>query len=129
MNRKSTKQSRGKTAQEKAWQGWLKHQPCSFCDAPGPSIVDHCKGGSYKQNKIQIGELFCNSKCYGCDQIATIGNRSDLFSHGWTDSKATLWQLAKYREETRISFSNAERDAIKAVYAVNQDLTDWMSKL
>ena len=128
MQRKATRQSRAKNAIEKKWQGWLKLQPCSFCAKVGPSIVDHCKGGTFKYNKLQIGEKFCNSKCGDCDAIVTIGNRQDLFDkYEMTDSGATLQQLKQYELETGVVFDDDVLNAISAAYESHDDTTDyWM---
>ena len=102
MQRKATKQSRGKNTIEKNWQGWLKLQPCSFCGKVGPSIVGHCKGGTFKQNKLQIGEVFCNSKCKECDTIATIGNRQDLFDK-WEITDSDFAKMERWAKENGLT--------------------------
>lgn len=133
MQRKATKQSRGPNAKERAFQAWLKWQPCSFCHAPAPSIVDHCKGSAFKINKLMIGHMYVNSKCQDCDNVVTHGARQSLFvRHGerFTDSDATLEQMNSYEEETGVSFSDEEKAAIADVYKLNEDTTNyWMDRL
>lgn len=130
MQRKSTKQSRGANAKEKAFMGWVKRQPCSFCGSIGQSIVDHAKGSSFKQNKILIGHVYINSKCLACDTVVTQGARSNLFEQfGFTDSDATLQQMKQYEVETGVTFSDDILNAIHDVYAVNDDVTDWLNIL
>lgn len=82
MQRRATKNTRGANAQEKAFQGWLKYQPCYWCNSESGSIVDHCKGATFKHNKVLIGHWMCNSNCLICDTQKTIhgkrlGNESD----------------------------------------------------
>lgn len=115
---------------ETAWQAWLKYQPCSFCGCESGSIVDHCKGSTFKHQKRMIGEIFCNSKCFKCDQVVTIGTRKDLFEkYGKTDSEATLIQLDQYYDETGIRFEVADELVIYDVYSVNEEVTNWMEVL
>lgn len=58
MQRISTKQSRGPNADEKAFQAWLKQRPCIIGSA-GITEVHHCKGSTFKHNKVHIGHWFC----------------------------------------------------------------------
>jgi hypothetical protein len=85
MQRKSTKNTRGPNAYEKAFQGWLKMQPCAWCGNEGPGIVDHCRGATFKHNKTLIGHWFCIPQCVVCDEQKTVhgkrlGNESEAFS-------------------------------------------------
>ena len=76
MQRKPTSNTRGPNADEKRFQGWLKEQPCVWCDNPGPNIVDHCRGATFKHNKVLIGHWFCLPCCVECDtQKAIHGKR------------------------------------------------------
>lgn len=133
MQRKPTRQSRGPNAKEKAFQAWLKFEPCSFCFAPGPSILDHCKGSSFKVNKLMLGHIFINPKCQECDNVVTHGARQSLFvrdGERFTDSDATLEQMDEYAKIKGITFSDEERSAIADVYAVSEDTTnEWMDRL
>lgn len=130
MQKPNSKKSVAKTAKQKAWHGWLKQQPCSFCGSHSGSIVDHCKGSTFINDKVRIGEEFCNSKCQICDDIVTLGARKNLFEKfGFTDSDATLQQMKQYEVETGITFSDDILNSIHDVYAVNEDVTDWMSIL
>ena len=72
MQRKPTKNTRGANADEKRFQGWCKDQECSWCGNPGPSIVDHCRGATFKHNKTLIGHWFCIPQCVECDTKKTI---------------------------------------------------------
>lgn len=87
MMRKPTKNrnGRGSNAAEKAYQGWLKSQPCVWCGNEGPSIVDHCRGATFSHNKVHIGHWFCISQCVECDTSKTIhgkrqGNESEVWN-------------------------------------------------
>ena len=92
MQRKPTKNTRGPNTDEKKFQGWLKEQPCVWCGNDGPSIVDHCKGATFKHNKVLIGHWFCLSVCAECDTKKTIhGKRQGNESLAWINSE-DCWQ-------------------------------------
>jgi len=93
VQRKATKNTRGPNADEKRFQGWLKDQPCCWCDSEAGVIVDHAKGATFKHNKVLIGHRFCLCPCVECDTQKTIhgkrlGNESKarLLDH---ESEAT----------------------------------------
>jgi len=84
MQRKASKNTRGPNAQEKAFQGWLKEHDCAWCGCEGPSIVDHCRGATFKHKKTLIGHWFCISQCVTCDKSKTIdgkrlGNEAEMW--------------------------------------------------
>lgn len=84
MQRKATKNTRGPNANEVKFQGWLKEQPCVWCGNEGPSIVDHCKGATFKHNKVLIGHWFCIPQCFNCDMQKTIhGKRQGNEARAW----------------------------------------------
>jgi len=88
MQRKPSKNrnGRGPNAAEKAFQGWLKEQPCAWCGCDGPSIVDHCKGATFGHNKVHIGHWFCIPQCVECDTQKTIhGKRGGSESEKWLE--------------------------------------------
>jgi len=98
MQRKPTKNTRGPNALEKAFQGWLKERPCGYCDNPGPSIVDHAKGATFKHRKTLIGHFFCTPRCERCDfQKTTQGRR---VARGKFESEVCLNELREWRYET-----------------------------
>lgn len=75
MQRKPTKNTRGPNADEKRFQAWCKDSDCITCGAPGPSIVHHCEGATFKHNKVLIGHWFCIPLCETCDNVITRGSR------------------------------------------------------
>ena len=75
MYRRSSQNTRNANAEEKRWHAWLKEQPCCQCHKPGPSIVEHCVGSTFKHQKQLIGHLFCIPLCSWCDSIKTRGGR------------------------------------------------------
>lgn len=86
MQRKPTnnRNGRGPNVDEKLFQGWLKEQPCIWCDNENGSIVDHCRGATFSNNKTHCGHWFCVSNCLICDTQKTIhgkrlGNESDAW--------------------------------------------------
>ena len=86
MQRKATKNTRGRNAEEKRFQGWLKEHDCVWCGNPGPSIVDHCRGATFKHNKILAGHWFCLPCCVQCDTQKTIhGKRLGNEAEKWMD--------------------------------------------
>lgn len=58
MHRKSSKNTRGPNADEKAFQAWLKIQSCAITGQSNVQ-VHHCKGATFKHNKELIGHWFC----------------------------------------------------------------------
>lgn len=58
MQRKATKNTRGPSKAEKDFQAWLKEQPCCI-GGVGVTEVHHCKGSTFKHNKVLIGHWFC----------------------------------------------------------------------
>lgn len=86
MQRKPTKQSRGPNAAEKRFQTYIKHCSCTWCNNPGPSIVDHVKGATFKHNKVLIGHWFVLPSCVYCDKRKTIGGEK-------LGDYARMWEL------------------------------------
>ena len=91
MQRKKGKTgTRYANADEKRFHKWLKEQPCVWCGNDGPSIVDHCRGATFKHNKTLIGHWFCLPCCVVCDTQKTIhGKRLGNESQTWFE----LWSL------------------------------------
>jgi len=84
MQRKPTKNTRGPNADEKRFQGWLKFQDCVWCGSPGPGIVDHARGATFKHNKVLVGHWFCLPVCVACDNEKTMGGiRQGNESQAW----------------------------------------------
>lgn len=75
MQRRATKNTRGPNADEKKFQALTKESNCVVCNSPGPSIVHHCMGATYKHNKQLIGHWFVLPLCQSCDDIVTHGSR------------------------------------------------------
>ena len=105
MQRKATKNTRGPNAAEKRFQGWLKEQPCIWCNAEGPSIVDHCRGATFKHNKTLIGHWFCLPQCVECDTKKTIhGKRNGNEAFWW-------WQVfSQYQVDCPLDVIEAIQD-------------------
>lgn len=101
MQRKATKNTRGPNAQEKAFHGWLKEQSCAYCGNPGPSIVDHARGATFKHQKVLIGHAFCTSKCEQCDMFKTHGShRGHYEACEINESTAWIRKQGKWLDET-----------------------------
>lgn len=84
MQRKPTKNTRGPNAAEKAFQGWVKIQPCVWCGSESGSIVDHCRGATFKHNKVLIGHWFVLPNCECCDYKKTIqGKKLGDYAAAW----------------------------------------------
>jgi len=86
MQRRASKNRNGRlaNASEKKFHSWLKEHDCVWCDQPGPSIVDHCKGATFGHNKVHIGHWFCLPPCVECDKEKTIhGKRLGNESFAW----------------------------------------------
>lgn len=110
MQRRATKNTRGPNAAEKAFQGWVKHQPCCWCHSESGSIVDHCRGSTWRHLKTLCGHWFCLAQCLTCDTNKTIhGKRCG------NESKAWLKTMENYESETGIT----------PPYDVKFAITDW----
>ena len=114
MNRKPTKNTPGPNADEKAFQSWLKEQPCCVTGRGGVD-VHHMYGSAFKNNKILIGHWACIPLCpdlhRGMDGIHTIGKAR------WCDMwgpQSALWELVilDYSAETGETPPNEVYDAI-----------------
>jgi hypothetical protein len=75
MQRKATKTTRGPNAEEQRFQAFCKESDCSVCGNPGPSIVHHCEGSTFKHNKVLVGHWFTIPLCETCDDVITKGSR------------------------------------------------------
>lgn len=108
MQRKPTKNTRGPNADEKRFQGWLKNRYCEWCGSESGSIVDHCRGATFKHNKVLIGHTLCLPQCVTCDTQKTIhGKRLG------NESARCLLLLNKFRIDTGIEFPVEVIEAIK----------------
>jgi len=96
MQSKPSKNRNGRSAnaQEKAFQGWVKHQPCVWCDSESGSIVDHVVGAKTGHNKVHIGHWFALPNCEVCDHKKTIeGKKLGDYADKWCGL------LNRYHEE------------------------------
>lgn len=77
MQSKPSKNRNGRSAntQEKAFQGWVKYQPCVWCSSESGSIVDHVVGAKTGHNKVHIGHWLVLSNCEVCDKKKTIDGK------------------------------------------------------
>ena len=89
MQRKPTKNTRGPNAEEKRFMVWVKDQPCAVYDIPGPSIVQHCEGATFRHNKVLIGHWFLLPLSVKADDLVTYGNRRWFRQEHGTQS--SLW--------------------------------------
>lgn len=97
MQRRATKNTRGRNSYEKSFQGFIKESDCGYCGATGPSIVDHSMGATFKHNKVLVGHWFVTPKCKPCDDIKTQGNRkwhNELT--GKTETQCWLDKILEY---------------------------------
>lgn len=113
MQRKPTKNTRGPNAQEKRFQGWLKEQPCCVCESIGPSIVHHCEGATFRNNKVLVGHAFCISLCYSCDSIVTLQSRKVFRSMFGAQSELWVAQYYSYLEGVVSAFDEEIPRAIE----------------
>ena len=94
MNRKPTKNTRGPNADERRFQAWCKEQPCIVTGHPGPSIVHHCEGATFKHNKVLVGHWFVIPLCKEVDDVVTLGSRKKFREIYGPQSE--LWEQAIY---------------------------------
>jgi hypothetical protein len=84
LRRKATRQSRAANEAEKAWMRKVKEMPCCVCGMPGPSIVDHIYGSTFRivlrssLERVLCGHWFVVPHCPDCDEIKTLGSRRTL---------------------------------------------------
>ena len=74
MQRVETRQSPGPNAEEKRFRQWTVEQDCIGCGNPGPSIGEHCRGATKRENKVLIGHWYMIPLCPSCDSGHKKGN-------------------------------------------------------
>lgn len=115
MQRKATKNTRGPNADEKKFQAWTKQQPCITCGCPGPSIVHHCEGATFKHNKMLIGHWFVIPVCPECDDVVTTGGRKQFREQ--FGLQGDLWR--------RNVYGSAREAGLIPPYEVTASIYDW----
>lgn len=80
MQRRATRNTRGPNADEKRFAAKVKECDCIVCGNPGPSIVHHAMGATFKHNKVLVGHWFLLPLCQSCDDVITQGSRSAFVS-------------------------------------------------
>ena len=88
MQRRATKQSRGPNAEEKRFQSWLKQQPCAV-GGWGITEVHHCKGSTFKHNKVHIGHWFCLPLSQSAHSAYHAGTKAWQAQYG---NQAEIWE-------------------------------------
>ncbi len=113
MNRKPTRQSRSANAEEKRFQSYTKDADCICCGKPGPSIIDHCMGSSFKikhnLQSVLVGHWLVLPLCLDCDKITTSGSKR-AFREAF-GSQSVLW--ARHVENSRFRPSDEVLNAIR----------------
>lgn len=103
MQRRATKQSRAANVDEKKYHQWLKEREiCSACGKHGPVILHHCKGSSFKHNKVLIGHWFVLGLCQQCDDLVTHGSIRRLEESARL-SQSQMWNLDRFGCPDRVS--------------------------
>ena len=115
MQRRPTSNTRGPNADERRYQAWLKLQPCIYCGQRAPSICDHARGATFKNDKVLIGHWYCTSKCQRCDDFKTHGNHRTHYRETNTlESSAWLVQSVRF---TLSSSIKAPLDVIDSIHS------------
>ena len=98
MRRKASKNTRGPNAYEIAFQGWLKAQECAT-GGSGITEVHHCKGSTFKHNKVLVGHWFCIPLSQSSHSAYHNGTKAWREYYG---SQANIWviNLLDYAAET-----------------------------
>ena len=111
MQHKATRQSRNANTAERKHMSWIKNRMlCAACENEGPVINHHCEGVSFRNNRIQVGNLFVIGLCPCCDAIVTRGSRKafrDAFG-----PQCQLWAKQFEDYPHKEDFSQEEIDAI-----------------
>lgn len=103
MQRKPTSNTRGPNAIEKRFQTYTKESDCIVCGNPGPSIVDHVMGATYRDQKTLIGHLFVIPLCMECDTVKTQGSRRGFCqAFGVTFSDLWLRHAINYQDSAEL---------------------------
>jgi hypothetical protein len=112
VQRKATKNTRGPSTIERRLLVWVKQQPCCICNAPGPSIADHCYGATMRNKRVLIGMWAILPYCPTCDAVKTRGShRAHLSAFGKT--QADLWLNQLEMLPTTLVPSSAVIEAIR----------------
>lgn len=96
MQRKPTKTTRGPSACEKRFHSWVKEHECIVTGAPGPSILHHCEGATFKHNKTLIGHWFVLPLCKEVDDVVTLGSRKAFREKFGPQSRLWLKLIREY---------------------------------
>lgn len=91
MQRKPTRQTRGPNSKEVSFHVYTKESDCITCGNPGPSIVHHCEGATFKHNKVLCGHWFVIPLCLICDDVITQGSRRAFRERFGAQSE--LWRI------------------------------------
>ena len=110
MQRKATKNTRGPNAQEKRFHAFCKGSDCIVCGNPGPSIVHHCEGATFKHNKTLVGHWFVIPLCVTCDDVITHGSRTKFRRKFGMQSKFWYDQHQKFNEVAPVEVYDAILD-------------------
>ncbi len=103
MRRKATANTRGANAAEKRLMDWTAEQSCVICFRPGPSIVEHMYGATFRHNKVLIGMFAVLSYCQGCDDVKTHGShRAHKEVFGFTQAELYLIRIESYPSRAEI---------------------------
>lgn len=99
MRRKKTKNTRGPNQQEKDFQGWLKDRRICCITGQNNVEVHHCKGATFKHNKVLIGHWFVIPLCEEVHKEYDQGTKAFLEKYG---PQSGLWMecIKEYVYET-----------------------------
>ena len=76
MQRPRSKTTNHANAKERRFAKHTKECDCIVCGQPGPSIVDHALGATFKHNKVHAGHWYLLPLCYSCDKFKSTPNGS-----------------------------------------------------
>lgn len=110
MQSKVTKNTRAPNAEEKRFHAITKESDCICCGNPGPSIVEHCMGKSFRHNKELIGHWFVIPLCVECDNVTTKGSRRAFRNKFGPQSKLWFKHLMNTGHQPPISVVGAIED-------------------
>jgi len=90
MQRKATATTRGPNSAELKFRAWCKEHSCIVCGNPGPSIVHHAEGATFKHDKVLCGHWFLLPLCQPCDRVVT-NEGKPAFRRATGTTQASLW--------------------------------------
>lgn len=108
MQRKETRQSRGRRSDEAEFVRWLVDRSvCAACNSHGPGIIHHVEGSAFKKKvnlvTVILGHWYVLFLCKQCDDVVTFGSRRAFRDKFGPESDLWGIQAESYPKEIPIN--------------------------